>query len=64
MQELRIRYGSPAYFALLRERPDLREALAVGTELTLVVAPNRALVISAAAGEADVNLERLRTFCR
>ncbi len=64
MQELRIRYGSPAYFALLRERPDLCEALAVGTELTLVVAPNRALVISAAAGEADVNLERLRTFCR
>jgi Ca-activated chloride channel family protein len=58
MPTLRVRYGSDGYFALLRVRPDLRRALALGERVTVALPGGRAVIIDAAApasvSEADV----------
>lgn len=46
MRELRLRWGSPAYFALLRARGDLRAALALGTHVAVVLPGGRAVVVT------------------
>lgn len=60
MVTLRLRYAGPAYFALVRARPDLAGALAVGARLTLVVDEGRAVVIdpSAPAGVSAADVRR------
>jgi len=43
MPVLEIRWGSDAYFELVRLRPDLGSALALGQKVTLLLGPKRAL---------------------
>jgi uncharacterized protein YegL len=40
---LEIRWGSPAYFDLVRLRPDLGASLALGQKVTLLIGPKRSL---------------------
>lgn len=57
MQELHVRYGTTGYFALLRMRPELRQALALGTRVVVAIDATRAIVIDPGAAEiteADV----------
>jgi hypothetical protein len=58
MPTLRVRYGSEAYFALLRARPALRRALALGERVTVALPGGRAVIVDAGApasvSEADV----------
>jgi hypothetical protein len=51
MSTLRVRYASPAYFALLREAPELRRALALGPRVTVTLAGGRAVVVDRGAPE-------------
>ncbi|MCZ7678498.1 MAG: VIT domain-containing protein [Sandaracinaceae bacterium] len=58
MRTLRVRTASPAYFALLRARPALRRALALGARVTVAIDDRRAVVVEPSApaelGEAEV----------
>jgi len=57
MRELRLEYASRGYFALVRARPDLRAALALGARVVIAIDGNRAIVVDTArspAGEAEV----------
>ena len=58
---VRVRWGSPAYFRLLRERPRLRRALALGREVTVVVGEGRAVIVSQ-RGDEGVSVEALVRF--
>ena len=49
LRELRIRYASPAYFALLRARPDLRPALSLGQRVTVALDSHRVVIVDASA---------------
>jgi len=60
MRVLRIRYGGPTFFALLRARPELRRTLALGERVTVVVGPSQAVIVdsSAPAGVSELELRR------
>jgi Ca-activated chloride channel family protein len=60
MPTLRVRYGTPAYFALLRAKPELRRALALGDRVTVTIAGGRAVVVDGNA--PDVNEAEVRRF--
>jgi hypothetical protein len=45
MKTLEIGYATQAYFDLLALRPGLKDALSLGTEIVIVVAENKAVVI-------------------
>ncbi|MBW2462227.1 MAG: VWA domain-containing protein [Deltaproteobacteria bacterium] len=63
MPTLRIRYASPAYFALLRARPAVARFLVLGERLTLVAPGRRAVVVdpSASAGVSATEVRRFIT---
>ncbi len=61
MRVLRVRYGSQAYFALLRERPELRSVLALGQRVTVSLDARRAVSIEP-DGPAGVSESELRRF--
>lgn len=44
-KQLKVKYLSDAYFALLRARPTLKEALALGDRVVVIVAPGKTVVI-------------------
>jgi Ca-activated chloride channel family protein len=50
-KQLKVKYLSDAYFALLKARPDLKAALALSDRLVLVVAKGKSIVIDPAGGE-------------
>jgi Ca-activated chloride channel family protein len=50
-KQLKVKYLSNAYFALLRERPDLKAGLALGNRVVLVVAKGKTVVIAPDQGE-------------
>ena len=45
MKTLEITWGSEAFFDLVELRPDLEDALSLGTEIVVVVDGNRAVVV-------------------
>ncbi|MBK8173445.1 MAG: VWA domain-containing protein [Sandaracinaceae bacterium] len=51
MTELHVRYGSRSYFALLRMRPALRSAAALGTRIVIAIDATRAVIIDDTAPE-------------
>lgn len=59
-QTLRIQYLSKAWFAIVRLHPELKDALSLGEEVTVVVAPGKAIVIArdGAADLADAAIEK------
>jgi Ca-activated chloride channel family protein len=60
MPSLRVRYASPAYFALLRARPSLRRFFALGQRVTVVLAGGRAVIVdeNAPAGVSAADVTR------
>jgi len=46
MKLLKIKFGSPAYFTLLKIKPDLKKILTLGTEIMVVVGNEKAIAIS------------------
>jgi Ca-activated chloride channel family protein len=50
-RQLKVKYLSDAYFALLKARPDLKAALALSDRLVIVVGKGRSVVIEPEAGE-------------
>lgn len=57
----RIRFGGEAFFRLLEKRPELAEALRLGTSVITVTAPGKALVVDSSGPEtlSDEALEEL-----
>ncbi|MEW5742031.1 MAG: VIT and VWA domain-containing protein [Myxococcota bacterium] len=50
-KQLKVKYLSDAYFALLKARPDLKAALALSDRLVIVVAKGKSVIIDPAGGE-------------
>jgi Ca-activated chloride channel family protein len=50
-KQLKVKYLSDAYFALLKAKPELKAALALGDRVMVVVAPGKAVVIDPTEGE-------------
>ncbi len=46
----KVRWGSDAYFALLRARPELKDVLSLGERVVLRTAPGKALVVDVKGG--------------
>jgi len=61
-ETLQIRYMSAAYFALLTARPELRELLSLGENVTFRAAEGKAIVIRADAGRESVPAADLEAF--
>lgn len=61
MRELRLVWGSPAYFALVRARPDLAPALALGERVTITLDQDRAIVVDPGAS-IEMTAERVTQF--
>lgn len=53
-KQLKVKYLSDAYFALLKARPELKAALALSDRLVIVVGKDKSVVIDPAGGEAKV----------
>jgi Ca-activated chloride channel family protein len=62
MRVLRVRAMSPAYFALLRARPELARPLALGDRVTVALDGTRAVVVDPAA--PDVSDADVQAFLR
>jgi Ca-activated chloride channel family protein len=60
MRLVRVRYGSEAYFELLRARPELRSVLALGQRVTVALDGRRAVSIEPAG--ATVSAADMRRF--
>jgi Ca-activated chloride channel family protein len=60
LKELRIRFGSPAYFAVLRALPELKPYLSVGAHLILVRG-DRALIVGE-EGSTTMDEAQIRDF--
>ena len=54
-KQLKVKYLSDAYFAILKARPDLKAALALGNRLVVVVGKDKSLVISPDDGETKAD---------
>jgi Ca-activated chloride channel family protein len=63
MRELRVRWGTAAYFAILRARPELAPALSLGERVTVTLDGERAVVVDPSAPEA-VEESEVATFLR
>lgn len=61
-QQLKVKYLSAAYFALLKARPDLKAGLALGNRVVLVVAKGKAVIVSPNEGEEAA--EKLTAFLK
>lgn len=61
-KQLKVKYLSDAYFAILKARPELKAALALGNRVVIVVGKDKSLVISPDDGEtkADKAVEFLK----
>lgn len=54
-KRLEVKYLSPAYFALLKARPELKAALALGDRVVIVVGKGKSLSIAPDVGETDAD---------
>ncbi|MGC4116071.1 MAG: VIT domain-containing protein [Myxococcales bacterium] len=54
-QQLKVKYLSAGYFALLKARPDLKAGLALGNRVVLMVAKGKAIVITPSEGEESAD---------
>ncbi len=54
-KQLKVKYLSDAYFALLKARPDLKAALALSDRLVIVIGKDKSVVIDPGAGETKVD---------
>jgi Ca-activated chloride channel family protein len=63
MRTLRLRAMSAAYFALLRARPDLASALALGDTVTVTLDNDRAIIVDPTA-PADLGADQVTNFLR
>ncbi len=61
-KQLEVKYLSPAYFALLKARPDLKAALALGDRVVVVVGSGRTIAVTPDGGEEKE--DRLLSFLR
>ena len=50
-KQLKVKYLSDAYFALLKARPDLKAALALSDRLVIVIGKDKSVIIEPTAGE-------------
>lgn len=57
-KQLKVKYLSDAYFELLKQRPELKAALALSDRLVIVVGKDKSVVIDPGAGEAKVDAVR------
>ncbi|MBI3185860.1 MAG: VWA domain-containing protein [Myxococcales bacterium] len=60
--QLKVKYMSAAYFALLRARPDLKAALALGDRVVVVIGKGKTIVIAPDAGEEGE--DKLQAFLK
>jgi Ca-activated chloride channel homolog len=61
-KQLKVKYLSEAYFALLRAKPDLKAALALGDRVMVMVGAGKAVVIDPAEGESTA--DKLNAFLK
>ncbi len=61
-QQLKVKYLSPAYFALVSARPDLKAGLALGNRVVLRVGGGKSIVIAPEEGEEAA--ERVVAFLK
>lgn len=61
-QTLKVKYLSDAYFALLKAKPTLKAAFALGSKVSVVVAKGKSVIIDPDVGEADV--EKVTAFLK
>ncbi|MDP1829189.1 MAG: trypsin, partial [Archangium sp.] len=61
-KQLKVKYLSDAYFALLKARPDLKAALALSDRLVIVVGKGKSVIIEPTAGETKA--EALAAFLK
>lgn len=54
-KQLKVKYLSEAYFALLKARPELKGALALGNRVVVVVAKDKSVVIAPEDGESKAD---------
>jgi|APLak6261675434_1056106.scaffolds.fasta_scaffold01768_2 Ca-activated chloride channel family protein len=54
-KQLKVKYLSDAYFALLKARPDLKAALALSDRLVIVIGKDKSVIIEPDAGETKVD---------
>ncbi|MFO0593930.1 MAG: VIT domain-containing protein [Myxococcaceae bacterium] len=54
-KQLKVKYLSDAYFALLKARPDLKAALALSDRLVIVIGKDKSVVIEPDAGETKAD---------
>ena len=50
-KQIKVKYLSDAYFALLKARPELKAALALGDKVMVIVGAGKAVVIDPTEGE-------------
>ena len=55
-RQLKVKYLSDAYFALLAARPDLKAALALSDRLVIVVSKGKSVIIEPTAGETKAEV--------
>lgn len=54
-KQLKVKYLSDAYFALLKARPELKAALALSDRLVVVVGKDKSIIIEPSAGETTAD---------
>ncbi len=54
-KQLKVKYLSDAYFALLKARPDLKAALALSDRLVIVIGKDKSVIIEPEAGETKAD---------
>ena len=65
MTKITIRYGSKAYFKLLELKPELKDFLALGTNLVLTINDKEVIIISDAEDLKDAaDVEKLEEFLK
>ena len=55
-KQLKVRYLSDAYFALLKARPELKAALALSDRLVIVIGKDKSVIVEPEAGETKADV--------
>jgi hypothetical protein len=58
----KVKWGSEAYFRIVRERPDLKDVFTLGRRLVVVTAKGKALVVDIEDGREDLPDEDLKAL--
>ena len=54
-KQLKVKYLSDAYFALLKARPDLKAALSLSDRLVIVIGKDKSVIVEPEAGETKAD---------